>query len=134
MVDPRSGDLYIVVKHLAGGAAAVFRAPAGLAPGSTTVLEHVGELRLPIGLLNAVTAADISRDGGTVGVRTYGGVRLWNRGDATVIAALGRAPCEGPIPFESQGEALGLAPGGHEYFTVSEGVNAPLHRFDAPTP
>jgi hypothetical protein len=134
MVDPRSGELYIVVKHLTGGAAAVYRAPAGLAAGTTTVLERVGELRLPIGLLNAVTAADISRDGGTVGVRTYGGVRLWNRGDRTVIAALGTTPCDGEIPFESQGEALGLAPGGREYFTVSEGVNVPLHQFTAPTP
>ncbi len=33
MVDPRSGDLYVVVKHLAGGPAAVYRAPAGLRAG-----------------------------------------------------------------------------------------------------
>ena len=47
MVDPRSGELYIVVKHLAGGAAGVYRAPARLAAGTTTVLERVGELRAP---------------------------------------------------------------------------------------
>jgi hypothetical protein len=132
MVDPRSGELFIVVKHLAGGAAGVYRAPAGLPAGTTTVLQRVGELRLSVGLLNAVTAADISRDGGTIGIRTYGGVRLWNRGDRTVIATLGTTPCEGPIPFESQGESLGLAPGGRSYFTASEGVNVPLHQFAVP--
>ncbi len=132
LVDPRSGELYVIAKHLAGGPAGVYRAPAGLAAGSTTVLALVGDLKLPLGLLNAVTAADISRDGNTIGVRTYGAVRLWNRGRHSVIATLGSKPCDGPIPGEIQGESLGLAPGGLEYFTVSEGVNVPLHELAAP--
>jgi hypothetical protein len=134
MVDPRSGELYIVIKHLAGGRAAVYRAPPNLGAGSTTVLERVDEVDLGIGLLNAVTAADISRDGSTIAVRTYGGVTLWDRGDRTVVAALDTKSCRGPIPFEIQGETLALGPGGRSYFTVSEGVNAPLHQFIASAP
>jgi hypothetical protein len=134
MVDPRSGDLFIIVKHLAGGPAAVYRAPAGLDAGSTTVLERVGEVDLGIGLLNAVTAADISRDSSTIGVRTYGGVTLWDRGDRTVVAALRTKSCRGPIPFEIQGETIALGPAGRSYFTVSEGVNVPLHQFTATSP
>jgi hypothetical protein len=107
----------------------VYRPPGGLGAGSTTVLKQATVLQLPLGLLNAVTASDISRDGATIGIRTYGGVRLWNRGKKSVITALAAKPCEGPIPFEIQGETIGLAPSGKEYFTVSEGVNVPLHRF-----
>lgn len=132
MVDRGTGDLYLIAKHLLGGSAGIYRAPGGLAAGSTTVLTLVGDLKLGFGLQNAVTAADISRDGGTIGVRTYGAVRLWHRGTRTVAATLATPPCRGPLSVELQGEALGLAPGGRSYFTVSEGVNVPLHRFSAP--
>jgi hypothetical protein len=132
MVDPRDGDLYLIAKHLLGGDAGIYRAPSGLAAGSTTVLTHVGDLKLGFGLPNAVTAADISREGSTIAVRTYGAVRLWHRDTRTVVATLATKPCPGPTPVEVQGEAVGLAPGGRSYFTVSEGVHAPLHQFSAP--
>ena len=135
MVDPRSGEIYIIIKHLkTGGPAAVYRAPAGLDGGSTTVLTKVGEIDLPrIPFAGAVTAADISRDGRAIGVRTYGGVRLWNLGrKQIVIDALGADPCQGPIPVEIQGEALGFQPDARGYFTVSEGANVPLHQFSRP--
>ena len=134
VVDPRTGEIYIVIKHLSGGPAAVYRAPAGLKDGSTTVLTKVGAVDLPrIPFVNAVTGADISRDGTTIAVRTYGGVRLWGRGaNQSVIAALGADPCTGPIPVEVQGESIGIQPNGRGYFTASEGVNVPLHRFMIP--
>jgi hypothetical protein len=136
MVDPRSGEIYIIIKQLAGGPAAVYRAPAGLTGGSTTMLTKVGEISLPRGpLVFAVTASDISRDGRVIGVRTYGGVRLWKLAPKqTVMGALAAKPCDGPIPLEPQGESIGLKPDGRGYFTVSEGVNAPLHQFLAPKP
>jgi hypothetical protein len=135
MVDPRTGDLYIVIKRLTGGPAAVYRAPAGLAAGSTTTLTKVGEIDLPrLPLVASVTAADISRDGAVIGVRTYGGVRLWARGEGqSVVAALKADPCQGPVPIEVQGEALGFRPDTRSYFTVSEGAHAPLHEFSVPT-
>ena len=135
MVDPRSGEIYIVVKHLAtGGPAGVYRAPAGLAAGGTTVLTKVGDVRLPFGpVAFAVTAGDISRDGKAIGLRTYGSVRLWHLGpEQSVMAALDAKPCRGPIPIEQQGEALGFQPDDRGYFTVSEGVHVPLHHVTAP--
>jgi hypothetical protein len=135
MVDPRSGEIYIVVKHLAtGGPAGVYRAPAGLAAGGTTVLTKVGDVRLPFGpVAFAVTAGDVSRDGKAIGLRTYGSVRLWHLGpEQSVMAALDAKPCLGPVPIEPQGEALGFQPDDRGYFTVSEGVHVPLHHFTAP--
>jgi hypothetical protein len=136
MVDPRDGEIYIVIKHLAlGGPAAIYHAPGNLVGGSTTVLTRVGEVKLPrVPFFGAATAADISRDGKAIGIRTYGSVRLWHLGPKqTVVAALAAKPCLGPIPLEKQGEALGFQANDRGYFTVSEGVNVPIHHFTVPT-
>jgi hypothetical protein len=129
-VDPRSGELYVIEKSGSGGPVGIYRAPANLAPGSTTVLTRVGTLDLPSGSSNSVTAAVIAPDGRSIAVRTYGGVRLFNRDDGQEIAAaLGAAACRGPVPSESQGEAITFGPDGRAYDTVSEGEDADLHRF-----
>ncbi len=131
-VDPRSGELYIIQKSIGGGAVGVYRAPADLAAGSTTVLTHVATLTLPSGLANAVTAADITPDGDTIAVRSYGGVRLYSRTTYPVAEALGFGPCAGPLPAEGQGESVAFQPDGRAYSTVSEGASAQLHRFSMP--
>lgn len=134
MVDPRSGDIYIVIKHLAlGGPAAVYRAPGGLAAGSTTALVRAGEVKLPrIPFFGAATAGDISRNRKAIGIRTYGGVQLWHLGPKqSVIAALATKPCKGPIPFEAQGESLGFQPDDRGYFTAGEGLGVPIHQVSA---
>lgn len=133
LVDPRSGEIYLVQKSGTGGPVGIYRAPANLAAGSTTVLSRAGTLNLPAGIANAVTSADISPDGNAIVVRTYGGVRLWNRAtDQTLVAAIGAAPCQGPVPVESQGEAVGFRSDGRAYYTVSEGGAAVVHRFAIP--
>lgn len=132
IVDPRSGELYIIQKSLGGGAVGLYRAPANLAAGSTTVLTRVSTFTLPTGLANAVTAADITPDGNTIAVRTYGAVRLYSRTTFTVPQALGIPPCAGPLPTEGQGESVALQPDGRAYSTVSEGASAQLHRFALP--
>jgi hypothetical protein len=132
-VDPRTGELYLIEKSGSGGPVGIYRAPANLAPGSTTVLTRVGTLNLPSGLANAVTAAAISLDGKAIAVRSYGSVRLWSRSDDQDVAtALGAAECRGPVPVEAQGEAVTFRPDGLAYYTVSEGGRADLHRFEAP--
>jgi hypothetical protein len=130
MVDPRSGEIYIVIKNLArGGPAGVYHAPGDLAAGSTTALTRVGEVALPrLPFLGAATASDIAADRKAIGIRTYGGVSLWPLGPKqTVIDALAGKPCRGPVPFEGQGEALGIQPDDLGYFTVAEGPGAALH-------
>jgi hypothetical protein len=131
-VDPRSGELYIIQKSLAGGPVGIYRAPANLAAGSTTVLTRVDTLTLPTGLANAVTSADITPDGNTIAVRTYGGVRLYSRTTLTVAQAFALGPCAGPLPAEGQGETVAFQPDGRAYSTVSEGASAQLHRFSMP--
>jgi hypothetical protein len=132
-VDPQTGELYIVSKSGTGGAVGIYRAPANLAAGSTTTMSRVGTLNLPSGLSNAVTGAAIALDGKSIAVRTYGGVRLWAREDGqTVAAALATAECRGPTPNESQGESITFRPDLRAYYTVSEGGQARLHRFEAP--
>jgi hypothetical protein len=133
MIDPRTGEIYVIQKSLSGGAVGIYRAPADLAEGSTTVMTRVGTLTLPAGLANAVTAGDISADGNSIAVRTYGAVHLWSRAaDQTVVATLAAAECRGPVPAEGQGESVAFRPDGRAYYTVSEGGSAALHRFDAP--
>lgn len=128
LVDPLDGDLLVVTKDWSlGGASEVYRAPAGLDGGSTTELEHVASLPLPVGTL--VTAADVSPDGSVVAVRSYGAVALYERPAGEPLwAAFATTPCDGPAPRERQGESLGFAADGASYVTVSEGDGSVLHR------
>jgi hypothetical protein len=133
VVDPQTGDMVVIAKPAAGGPAAVYRAPANLADGSHTVLVRVGTLPLPPGSTNVTTAADVSPDGSELVVRTYAAVLLWHRAPGTSIAdALATAPCQGPVPPESQGEAAAFHSDGRGYVTMSEGAGPVLHQYDAP--
>jgi hypothetical protein len=130
LVDPESGELFVITKGLGGGPVGIYRAPANLPHTTTTTLERVGTLALPSGLPNAVTGADISPDGSKVAVRTYGSVLLWDRKSDTAIGTvLEGTPCRGPIPLELQGEAVGFQADSRGYVTVSEGSNPTLHEF-----
>ena len=128
LVDPISDDLVVVTKDWQRtGSAEVFRADAAAAAGSTTTLESVGSVPLEPGTL--VTAADVTRDGALVALRSYGAVHLYERADGEPLwSAFGTTPCEGPVPTELQGESLGFAPDGGWYLTVSEGEYSTLHR------
>ncbi len=127
MVDPRSGDLIIVTKDWTlTGHSQVFRAPAGLAAGSTTALQEAATLELPVGTL--VTGADVSADGSAVALRSYSGISLYRRAEGTdVWSAFAEPPCAGPAPIEKQGEAIAFAADGAAYATVSEGESPTLH-------
>ncbi|MFO1536311.1 MAG: hypothetical protein ACKOVH_00535 [Actinomycetota bacterium] len=124
LVDPVSGSLVVIAKSWSGPAE-VYRAPAGLAPGSATVLTSVGAF--PLG---TVTGADVTPAGDVVAVRTYGSVVLYLRSPGTEIeAAFSGASCTGPSASEPQGEAVGFLADGSGYVTVSEGVAPPVRRF-----
>lgn len=130
VVDPATGDLVIITKNHSGGPAGIYRAPGTVTGGSVTTLQKVGVLSLPSGLLNGVTAADISASGSQIAVRTYASVLLWHRASgASLWSALGSAPCVGPVPHEGQGEAIGFRSDGRSYVTVSEGPNPTLHNY-----
>ena len=130
LVDPRSGELFIVTK-VQDGTAPVFRAPANLADASTTALTQVGTVSLGLG--RAVTAADVTPSGDVVALRTYFGVVLFPRPSGAPLAeAFTQSPCSGAVASEAQGEALGFTRGGRGYLTASEGPTPELHRFKRP--
>jgi hypothetical protein len=130
LVDPSSGELFVVTKELSGNAQ-VFRAPANLANGSTTTLVQVAAVSL--GFLGAITAVDATPAGDVVALRTYFSVVLFPRPAGSPLAdAFGQPSCTGAIASEVQGEALGFTRDGRGYVTASEGANPALHEFVAP--
>lgn len=130
MVDPVSGDLYIVVKS-SDGDSPVFRAAAPLTAGATIKLEQVARLRFGMApLLGAATTTggDISPAGDEIAIRSYTAAYLWRRAPGQSIGdALTSAPCQIPLKLEIQGEALGFALDRKGYFTVSEGQAQPVY-------
>ena len=139
IVDPTTGELFVVTKDLVGGVAGVFRAPANLANGSTSGLTRVATVSLGAG--RGVTGADVTPNGDVVALRTYLSVVLFPRAAGQSLAqAFSQASCAGAAPpfgsstpaSEPQGEAIGFTRDGRGYVTVSEGVHPVLHRFVAP--
>ena len=139
LVDPTTGDLFVVTKDLVGGVAQVFRAPANLGGGSTTALTQVATVSLGAG--QGVTGADVTPAGDVIALRTYLSVVLYPRPAGQPLAqAFTQAPCAGSAPpfgsatpaSEPQGEAIGFTRDGRGYVTVSEGAHPALHQFRAP--
>ena len=83
LVDPRNGELAIVTKDFSG-VAEVFTARR------SGTLRKVAELNLGLG--QAVTAGDVSADGRTIILRSYGRAFVWERAESESLAtALKRA-------------------------------------------
>ena len=130
IVDPSSGELFIVTKE-ALGTAQVFRAPARLAAGSITTLSQVATVSLGVG--GAVTGADVTPAGDVVGLRTYFSVVLFPRpAGGSFAQSFAQPSCNGAVASEAQGEAIGFTRDGRGYVTASEGASPALHRFVAP--
>lgn len=130
LVDPVSGNLFVVTKEL-GGTAQVFRALANLPAGSRTTLTQVATVALGFG--RPVTAADVTATGDVVALRTYSTVALFPRpAGAGLAQAFVQPSCAGAVASEAQGEAIAFTRDGRAYVTASEGANPPLHRFAAP--
>ena len=80
-----------------------------------------------------MTAADVTRDGTAVAVRTYGKVMVFNRNTTRKLwTAFAGTPCNAPLPAEVQGEAVGFRDDGKALATVSEGAGQTLHLSTVP--
>jgi len=123
------GSLYVITKQ--AGTSTIYRAPPGLADGSTTELSDVGTVALETaGLL---TGGDIAPAGDAVVLRTYGQVYLYRRDPGSTIAATLAGPrCNGALTREPQGEAVTFSADGASYLTMSEGVDQPINTYRAP--
>ncbi|MDZ4700979.1 MAG: hypothetical protein SH809_14825, partial [Rhodothermales bacterium] len=129
MVDPATGDLYIVTKS--SGRQAVYRAPLAPAGGAAFVLERVGEvaLRGSVSLTQRAVAGDISPSGRWSLVKSYDVVYRYEAGLDPWYADTPEAM---PYVPEPQGEAIAWAADESGYFTLSEeagGVPAILYYY-----
>lgn len=124
MVDPLTGDLFVVTKQ--SGTAEVYRASAAdLASGSTVIMSLVRTIDFDV-----ASGGCISPTGGEIIIRQETFARLWTRVLSQSVAdALGGTPVSIPLALEPNGEAVTFDAIGHGYFTLSEGTYQPLYYF-----
>jgi hypothetical protein len=141
LVDPKSGDLFVIDKSLLSGVGTVYRVPCRrLVDGADVTMRQVASFQLSTddeqgaGQLpgTLITGADVSPDGSLVLVRTYRRVLAFARPPGQPLAAAFAVDaCRAPQADERQGEAVGFTADGKGYVTTSEGAHAPIHTFAA---
>jgi hypothetical protein len=131
LVDPVSGDIFLVTKDRAGeNLAHVFRNPAPHTPDVTVTLELVEDIPLPA----QVTGGDVSPSGDGVLLRLYSQAYYWPRATGTNLwEAFSGTACTVPLAVEPQGEAIAFAADGLGYFTISEGASQPVYFYEKDT-
>jgi hypothetical protein len=130
LFDRSSATIAVVTKSF-GGVSHVYvaRRPSSRRP---TRLRRTGTIDFGPG--GAVTAGDVSADGRTIALRTYDRAFVWRRrAGESVAAALRRKPCtpRAGLIGEGQGEALALTRDGRAFYTVPEGVEPALRRYES---
>ena len=133
-----TGAAYVITKSLSGSST-VYAVPARPDPTRVQVLREIGSVRFGftatpggpsvIGRL-AATAADLSRDGRLLAVRTYTDAYLWRVHGDDVAAALRTAPVRIALPAEPQGE--GIAFDGARLLVDSEHVGSAVYAVAVP--
>ena len=126
LVDPVSGDIYVVTK--AGATSGVYRWRAPQDPmAGTHTLERVGSVQHAG---STATGGDVSPRGDFVILKTYDSARLWLRPKgAELHEAFAGTPCTVKTHSEPQGETLAISPDGRSYSTLSEGTHQPIWSF-----
>jgi hypothetical protein len=120
-IDPTEPALYLITKD--ESEALVFKASIDRSD-EPAELELVSTLFLDA----EVSGADMSSDGSTLVLRGYQTVWMWHRESGVPITdMLQEDPCLAPSPEEQQGEAITFD-AEFSYWTVSEGLNSPIHR------
>lgn len=128
LVDPRSGDMYVVNKDYDSPVAKVFLYPAN-APSNPTVLVQVGEISFAGLSSTFATGGDVTADGGRVVVRTLThAVEFDVPAGAALSAAFATTPRVVALPSSSQGEAIGYTADGMALLTLSENVPSPVYK------
>ncbi|MBD3628153.1 hypothetical protein [Cyclobacterium sp.] len=128
LVDPLSGDLYVLSKRDASNT--LYKVDADqLINGEKVTMEKV--MQLPITLS---VGGDISADGTQIVIKNYWVVYYWARNPGESLAeTLQRQPRLLPYEPEPQGEAIAFTPDGQAYYTLSEKklrVEPVLYRYD----
>ena len=127
MMDPSSGDLYIVTKGALFSNAEpvpVFRIPREDLQKSQLTLKPVVNIAM-----GPVTAADVLPDGSGLAIRNYRQLHFWPRKPEQSLAdALRGEPCAWPLAdLRKQGESFGFRADGRGYYTIAEGEEQPIY-------
>lgn len=125
LLEPTTGKPYFVEKRDSGGGD-VFALPLPLDPSWTPALPVTAE-RITTGrpMPSFATAADASRDGRRVVVRTYfGGVEYVRRPGQAFESVFDETPCVLGLPSLQQFEAIAYGPSGLSLVTTTERVLA----------
>ncbi len=125
LVDPVTTSIFIASKQ---NTTRVYEAPfaAWSTPGVCTL-----ELVFATTIISNVTAGDISPDGALIVLRAKDMACAWQRQPGEqVAAALERDPFMLPLQSEPQGETFAFSADNSCYFTLGEGTNQPLYRYD----
>ncbi|WP_374949403.1 hypothetical protein [Mucilaginibacter sp.] len=132
MVDPIEKLLYIVTKRY--DSVEVYTTPLNFKAKDTVTLKFQTRLFFSgIKPFKWITAADISKKGDQILVKSYEKVYYWQRKNGEhVWQTLQRKPEEPPYKPEKQGEAIGFTFDGKGYYTTSEGVYSPIYYYPTP--
>jgi hypothetical protein len=124
LVDPKTGQLAIVTK---GAGTSVFVIDA-FAESTRTAAELV---RIPKsrGGIDTAVGGDVAADASHILIKDYSTTaKLWvYSGSGPLWNAFNRLPCSVTVPTEPQGEAVGFAPDGSGFYTLSEGATQPIY-------
>lgn len=114
MVDPISGDLFIVSKRDEKNT--LYCVPKEAVKTGQGVLKQLHQFNF-----SSAVGGDISQDGSQILIKNYFAVYYWERKKGETIGeALNKEPRQLPYVPEPQGEAIGFNPTGSAYFTISE--------------
>jgi len=134
MIDPLEKLLYIVTKR--SKTVSVYTAPLNFTANDTVTLTKRNDLHFR-GLqpFKWIVSGDISKDGTQVLLKSYSRVYYWKRNaNEPIWQTMQRKPQQPPYEQERLGEAIGFAPNGKSYYTVSEGVKQPIYHYGVPKP
>ena len=135
MMDPLTGDLYIIPLTKLPAASGIYRATKEqLIQGGTIMLSREGEVTFAV-----ASGGDISPTGKEIVLRQERLASVWVREPGqTVAGALAGIPCSLPIvgkPDEQNGEAIAFDPEGWGYYTLSDSLaTQPLRYFGRTSP
>ncbi|WP_140938425.1 hypothetical protein [Sphingobacterium lumbrici] len=126
-VDPVDNQVYIISKRDLRASVFDFKIP----PLADHVLTLYPKLTLPF---TFVTAADVSRDGRQILIKTLTHIYQWNRKSTdSMMETLQVYPVVIPYQVEPQGEAIAFDPNNVDFYTISErplGLDSYLYRYE----
>ncbi len=115
-LEPSSSDLYLFTKDL--GECKVYNTPFPFSTINQNILNLIGKFNIEG---EKVTAADISKDGNHIVVKTYNYIFYWSREESKSLSeTFQELPTRLPYNIEPQGEAFCWKDGITSYFTISE--------------